>query len=236
MRSTVADVMTTAVVSVTEDSGYKQIVQALVEHGVSALPVLDAEGRVLGVVSEEDLLHEEFKGVGGGGDRRPPLGSRLRERLRSSAAPSAHSDEDAVATTAARLMTSPAVTTRPEAPVVAAARLMARRGVKRLPVVDDGGTLVGVVSRRDLLRVFLKGDGDIATAVDAEIGFFLDTPDAARVSAVVADGVVTLAGTVRRRSGARALARLIGRIDGVVAVDDELAWETDDLLAPRTEP
>lgn len=236
MRSTVADVMTTEVVSVTEDSGHKEIAHALVEHGVSALPVLDAEGRVLGVVSEEDLLQEEFKGVDCEGDRRPPLRSRLRDRLRGTAAPAAHSDGNAVAPTAARLMTTPAVTTRPEAPVVAAARLMARRGGKRLPVVDDGGTLLGVVARRDLLRVFLKSDGAIAAAVGAEIGLFRDTLNAARVSAEVADEVVTLTGTVPRRSEGRALARLIGRIDGVVSVDDKLAWEADDLPASRAEP
>ncbi|MDT0304920.1 CBS domain-containing protein [Streptomonospora wellingtoniae] len=242
MRSTVADVMTTGVASVTEDTGYKDIAQALLDQGVSALPVLDSEGGVVGVVSEEDLLHkEEFKDTDRDNNYRPPLRARLRSRLAGAGVLVERADEKAVATSAAELMTRPAVTVSPDAGVVEAARLMERRGVKRLPVVDAAGSLVGMVGRRDLLRVFLQDDEAIAAAVQAEIDHLAaamkgtDITAAMKstdITASVDDGRVELTGSVHHRSTGHTLARLVNRIEGVVSVDNRISWHVDDLLMP----
>ncbi|GAA4947526.1 CBS domain-containing protein [Streptomonospora halophila] len=233
MRSTVADVMTTGVASVTENTGYKEIVQALLEQGVSALPVVDADGGILGVVSEEDLLHkEEFKDTDHDSNYWPPLRARLRSRLTGAGVLVERADEKAVATTAGQLMTHPAITTRPDAAVVEAARLMERRGVKRLPVVDAAGALVGMISRRDLLRVFLQNDDTIAAAVQEEIDHLAATVQGTDIAAAVKDGTVALTGSVHHRSTGHTLARLVNRIEGVVSVDNRITWHVDDLLMP----
>lgn len=215
---TVSDVMTTEVFSVTGETGYREVAEMLVTHGVSALPVTDAQGRVVGVVSEEDLLHkEEFTG----GDYAPPLRARLRARLGSGGS----AGDKAAARIAAELMTGPAVTVSSDASAVLAARLMERRGVKQLPVVDEDGHLLGIVSRRDLLSVFVRQDDDIAEEARSVIRATLPEPTAA-----VEDGVVRLTGDVEHRSDAERLIRRVRQIEGVVAVDSELHWHTDDVV------
>ncbi|KPI05290.1 putative signal transduction protein with CBS domain containing protein [Actinobacteria bacterium OK074] len=140
----VSDVMTRTVAAVGRGARFKEIVRTMQDRKVSGLPVLEGEGRVVGVVSEADLLpKEEFR------DSDPDRGTQLR-RLSDLA--------KAGALTAGELMTSPALTIRPDAPLAQAARTMARAGVKRLPVVDDLGLLEGIVSRADLLKVFLWDD------------------------------------------------------------------------------
>ncbi|WP_017559826.1 CBS domain-containing protein [Nocardiopsis baichengensis] len=233
MPRTIADVMTTEVASVSEETGYREIVRTLLERNVSALPVVGASGRVLGVVSEQDLLHkEEFKDTERGSDYRPPLRARLRSRLTGTGVLVERSDEKAAATTAARLMSSPAITTTPDSPLVEAARLMELRGVKRLPVVDGEDRPVGMVARRDLLRVFLQDDETVAEAVKEEIGFLTRTVRGSDLSFSVADGTVTVTGSVHHRSTAHTLGRLLRRIEGVVAVEDKVTWEVDDLMPP----
>lgn len=228
MDSTVRDVMAAEVFSITEDTGYRDIVEALVSHRVSALPVTDPDGRVIGVVSEEDLLHkEEFKDDD---QYWPPMRARLRSRLSGGGLRTIRAAAKAAAERAAELMTSPAVTVPPDASVVAAARLMERRGVKRLPVVDADQRLVGMVSRRDLLLVFLRQDADITEAVRSELadaarGLRTDRPDAS-----VLNGVVTLSGSVERRSEAQSLVRRASLVEGVVSVVSELAWRIDDVI------
>ncbi|WP_116245592.1 CBS domain-containing protein [Nocardiopsis sp. FIRDI 009] len=221
--STVRSVMTSQVVAVTEDAGYREVLEALVDHHVGALPVTDAEGRVVGVVSEEDLLHkEEFKG----GDYIPPPRARLRARLGVGGA----ARDKARATSAAELMTRPAVTVGPDSSVVEAARLMERRGVKHLPVVDEEGRLVGIVSRSDLLRVFLRGDAEIADEVRGEIAEVMNRARDEEPTATVSDGVVHMTGTVRLRSEAQELVRRAQRIEGVVSVDSDIDWHVDDII------
>ncbi|MCY9787456.1 CBS domain-containing protein [Nocardiopsis sp. EMB25] len=221
--STVRGVMTSQVVAVTEDAGYREVLEALVDHHVSALPVTDAEGRVVGVVSEEDLLHkEEFKG----GDYVPPPRARLRAHLGVGGA----ARDKARATSAAELMTRPAVTVGPDNSVVEAARLMERRGVKHLPVVDGEKRLVGIVSRSDLLRVFLRGDSDIADEVRGEIAEVMNRARDEDPTATVTDGVVHLTGTVRLRSEAQELVRRAQRVEGVVSVDSSVDWHVDDIV------
>ncbi|MGW3445447.1 CBS domain-containing protein [Streptomyces sp. NPDC001076] len=205
----VSDVMTHTVLALRHGAAFKDIVKALQQWQVSAAPVLDDHGRVVGVVSEADLLRREEARTGvpvGYGQVRS--GSDLAE---------------AASVTAAALMTTPAVTVRPEAPLPEAARTMARHGVKRLPVVDSDGLLQGVVSRADLLKVFLRDDEDIAEEIRRAIlpHLFPDSAEPVRVR--VRDGVVTLTGRVPDTALVPVAAGWVRGVDGVVAVDCELA-------------
>jgi CBS domain-containing protein len=213
MSWTVASVMTRDVVTVPPSATYKDVVERLHERRVSALPVVDAAHRVLGIVSEADLLlKEERPPHRPGGVLVDPHGDAARATARSAAA----------------LMTSPVVTVGCEATLTQAARLMHEHHVKRLPVVDASGTLVGIVSRADLLLAFLRSDESIAEEVRDHV--FVETlaidPDDVRID--VDDGVVLLEGQVESRSLARILVRLAGAVEGVVGVDDRLRWSLDD--------
>ncbi|MCQ4080627.1 CBS domain-containing protein [Streptomyces sp. RB6PN25] len=207
--------MTRTPVTVAPDVPFKVVVAVLAEHGVTAVPVVDAERRLLGIVSEADLMVKESLRPGpdtapGGLYLRP--GERWKGR----------------GETAAAVMSSPVFTARPEMAVPEAARVMERHHVKRLPVLDDDGRLVGIVSRADLLRVFLRDDEAIA----AEIlqGVFIDAlwADPAMVHVDVRDGVVTLGGRLQRRSIIAVAVRLCEAVDGVVAVHAHLEWAHDD--------
>ncbi|GAA0415415.1 CBS domain-containing protein [Streptomyces luteireticuli] len=205
IQRTVSDVMTQTVVAISRTAPYKEIVRTLAEWKVSAMPVLEGEGRVIGVVSEADLLpKEEFK------DRDP---SRL-EQLRQ-----LDDLAKAGAGTAEELMTTPAVTVHADATVAEAARIMARRGVKRLPVVDVHGMLTGIVSRSDLLKVYLREDEDIAREVREEVLSHLFRNRRPTVEAQVTEGVVTLSGSLSDTSMVPILARLVRAVEGVVNVE-----------------
>ncbi|SEH04006.1 BON domain-containing protein [Nonomuraea solani] len=220
MRMTVADVMTTKVVSVTAATPFKDIAEALITGGISAVPVLDDDNHVLGMVSEADLLRkEEFREEFYREGYRPPLRARLRHPK---------GRKKAAGDTAAGLMTSPAVTISPEASAVSAARLMDAHDVKRLAVVDRSGRLQGIVSRRDLVKLFLRGDEEIATEVRDDVldrSLWVDT-DGVQVD--VRQGVVTLSGWMERRTETGIAARMTSRVNGVVDVVDKLTWKTDD--------
>ncbi|MEV7069312.1 CBS domain-containing protein [Streptomyces sp. NPDC093990] len=203
----VSDVMTRTVAAVGRTAGFKEIVRLMRDRGISALPVLDGRGRVIGVVSEADLLpKEEFR------DSDPDRYTQQR-RLSDLA--------KAGALTAEELMTSPALTTRPDATLAEAARIMARARVKRLPVVDEPGRLQGVVSRSDLLKVFLRDDEEIAEEVRREVVAYLFPPPRSSVRVRVADGAVRLVGRVRDPSLIPVAARLVRAVEGVVDVDFE---------------
>jgi CBS domain-containing protein len=205
----VSDVMTRAVIAVGRDAPFKDIVRLMERWKVSALPVLEGEGRVIGIVSEADLLpKEEFRdGV--------PDRFTQRQRLSDLA--------KAGAQTAEELMSSPAVTVHGATTLAEAARIMARRDVKRLPVIDDEGRLEGVGSRSDLLKVFLRDDEDIAGEVRRGVvdQLFPDPVEPIRVE--VRDGVVTLTGRIRDTTLVPVAARLVRAVEGVVDVDFALA-------------
>ncbi|MFE9535637.1 CBS domain-containing protein [Streptomyces sp. NPDC006691] len=204
-RYTVADVMTTTVVTVTPDAGFKEIVAAMERWRVAAVPAIEGEGRVVGVVSEADLLaKEEFR-------RNGPGMIEQMTRLDDSA--------KAASTLARALMTSPAVTVHADATLSQAARLIAGRGVKRLPVVDNGGVLEGIVSRADLLKVFLRPDTELALDVRREVVDRLFPVSHHGVRVDVEDGVVTLSGAVRDSSLIPVAERLAHTVEGVVAVN-----------------
>jgi CBS domain-containing protein len=205
-----SDVMATSVVTVDRATPYKEIARLLAEHQISGLPVLKMGREVAGVVTEADLLAAEAETA-----RR--LRSVRRLRPRASRHP---------ALTAGALMTTPAITVGPHVTVHAAGRLMSTRHVRLLPVVDENARLIGVVSRRDLLAVFLRPDADIAADVRQVLDEVLRAePEAADVA--VRDGVVTLTGTLDPKTGTHGdlipvAVRLMWDVDGVVDVVDRL--------------
>ncbi|MFJ4201161.1 CBS domain-containing protein [Streptomyces sviceus] len=202
---TVRDVMTRTVVALRSDTTFKDIVKAMERWRVSALPVVDGEHRVVGVVSEADLLpKEEFR------DGDPDRYARLR-RLSDLTKAGARLAEE--------LMTAPALTVPADETLARAARTMARHRIKRLPVVDADGVLQGIVSRSDLLKVFLRDDEDIAREVRREVVAFLFPDPVEPIRVEVRDGVVTMTGRVRDTSIVPVAARLVRAVEGVVGVD-----------------
>jgi CBS domain-containing protein len=217
-RLRIADVMTTDVVSVDEDAPFREIVDLLAERGVSAVPVLDAAGHVVGVVSQADLLHRVELTA-------HPCDGYLFEGARRRAG-----REKAMAATARDLMSQPALTVTAYVSVSEGARRMDEAEVKRLPVVDEQGRLVGIVSRGDLLKVFRQPDAAIAERVVADVLRRAVGVAPPEVTVSVQDGVVTLAGTVERRSQIPVALGLTAAVDGVVDVVSELAYRWDDTV------
>ncbi|WP_329289209.1 CBS domain-containing protein [Streptomyces pseudovenezuelae] len=205
----VEDLMTTTVVSVRRDLGFKDIVQNLTEHDITAVPVVDDQGRPIGVVSEADLLRRQES-------QADPGGHLSAAHLLPTESAKAH------ALTAGELMTSPAVTARPQWSVVEAARAMAHHHVKRLPVVDDLGLLVGIVSRDDLLRVFLRRDIAILEEITTDVMIRSLGLLPGDVSVHVTDGRVTLDGTVPQEGLIPIAVRLSESVDGVIDVTHHL--------------
>jgi CBS domain-containing protein len=213
--------MTTPVVTVGPTTPFKEIVARLAEHQVSAVPVVDDAGLVLGVVSEADLLlKEEFPEP----DKEIPLFWTKRARLdRARAAAAVASD----------LMTVAVVFISPEATAAEAARRLHTAGVRRLPVVDRQGRLVGILSRGDLLKVFARSDQDIRREIleNVIVGEFMMAPS--RFFLQVHDGVVVLQGRVERRSLLPYVVRAAQGVEGVVRVENRLAYDLDDRAAGR---
>ena len=210
----VSDVMTTAVVTVDRITPYQDIDRLLTRHRISGVPVLKMGREVVGVVSETDLLAAEDE-------------TRRQARMAASMGRRWHlRKQPHVRLTAGALMTSPAITIGPEATIPGAARLMNTHHISRLPVIDEKGKLIGIVSRRDLLSVFLRSDADI----DRDVRQVLDElplADPMEVIAEVRHGVVTLTGSMRPEPGHEQdlmplALRLIWDIDGVVDVVNRL--------------
>jgi len=215
VETTVASVMTTKVTTVVPDTPFRELVALMAENGVSAVPVVDTDGRAVGVVSEADLLaKQEFHG----GQDELPHGDRAgRERWYR-----------ALARNAAEVMTTPVRAVHADEPVSSAARLLAKAGIRRLFVVDRDGRLVGVVSRRDLLHVYLETDDDLRDRVAEMLVAAGVAPGAVEVR--VDAGVVTVDGEVRRRGLADAAVRMVRALPGVVGVRDNLRHVVDDTL------
>lgn len=214
----VGDVMTRAVVAVHADLAFKEIIASLARNRVSAVPVIDDEHRVVGVVSEGDLMaHIVVDGDGYSRGRHVPHAAALKRK--------AH------AATAAELMTTPAITTRPHASIVEAAQTAAQAGVRHLPVVDGDGHLVGIISRSDLLRVFLRDDADIRDEIERYAAQSMRIGRTA-LTVDVTDGVVTLAGKLDRTLQVAKLVRHVRDVSGVVAVNDTLTARFDDRFFP----
>ena len=214
----VSDVMTTTVVTVDRITPYQDIDRLLNRHRISGVPVLKMGREVAGVVSETDLLAAEDE-------------TRRQARMVGSMGRRWHlRKQPHVRLTAGALMTSPAITIGPDATIPGAARLMNTHHISRLPVTDEKGQLIGIVSRRDLLSVFLRPDADIAHDARQVLDEF-PLADPQEVIAEVRHGVVILTGTMRPEADHEndvmpfAL-RLIWDIDGVVDVVNRLGKAT----------
>jgi CBS domain-containing protein len=208
-------VMTSTVVTVTHAAPFKEIVEKLAKYGISALPVIGPGGGVVGVISEADLMLKE--------ERTPEMTRSLFEGRRRR-----RERTKMWGKVAGELMTSPAVTIGPEASVAEAARLMHEKHVKCLPVVDGNGALVGIVSRRDVLRIFLRPDEEIRDEIVHRVirGILWLGPRAVHVH--VRRGVITLEGEVKRKSMIPLITELVEGVEGVVAVEVRLGFRFDD--------
>jgi CBS domain-containing protein len=206
--------MTSKVITVDVGTPFEEIARVLAEHRISAVPVLNGDGQLAGIVSEADLLRKEQHHEDTG--RAPRLTSYAKRLSRVKASGDFAGD----------VMTAPVVTIGPEATLVEAAKLMTGRNVKRLPVVDADG-LVGIVSRADVLWVFLRPDNEIAEEIRTEVfqRLLLQEPT---YSVAVADGIVTLTGQLDRKSTVEIADRLVRAVDGVVDVVNRLTYRFDD--------
>lgn len=224
-RTTVADVMSAPPVAVGPDASFSDIAALLSTRALRAVPVLDGAGRLLGVVSEADLLVTAERGEA------PETRHWWRPRHIRRPGPVRKQGAD----TAAGLMSTPVVTVPADATVAAAARMMREQRLSWMPVTeggDQGGDrVVGVVSRSDLLAVFLRDDAEIREEVVEEVLARMLLVDPLRVAVSVADGVVSLTGELDTRGDTVAVVHLVERLEGVVGVHDRLSYRVDERLA-----
>ena len=209
----VRDVMTTSVITVDRITPYKEIATLLTKHKISGVPVLILGRHVAGMVSEADLLTVE--------DKRQRA---VRLNMESGGLHLPRRQDKHWGRTAAELMTSPAITIHPDATLPATARLMNSHHLKQLPVVNPDGILIGIVSRRDLLSVFLRPDEEIAREVRELLSQIL-LIDPAPITVRVHNGIVTLTGqpnTPDERELIPVVMRLTWDIDGVVDVVNKI--------------
>ncbi|MEU1911345.1 CBS domain-containing protein [Streptomyces massasporeus] len=218
---TIGDLMTRGVVRVRPDTPFKEVVGLLADHDVTALPVVDDLDQPLGVVSEADLLRTVVA-------RPDPSG------LPPSAGQPGGSVTEGKGNTAGELMTAPAVCARPEWTVVEAARLMDGEGVKRLPVTDEVGTLIGIVSRGDLLRVFLRRDEALRDEITRDVLTRTLGLAPTDVAVDVHEGRVSLKGRVETARLIPVIERLCRGVDGGVSVDTDLSHRVDDPSEARS--
>jgi CBS domain-containing protein len=215
-RTLVREVMTTPVVTAGEAMPFRDLAALLYAKDIGAVPVIAVAGQVLGVVSGCDLT---AKAAGLDTETGSRLESRSRRRERRRAR----------ARTAGELMTAPAITVTPEATIEQAARVMHRHQVGRLPVtLRLTGRLAGIVTRADLLRVYLRPGEDIRTEILAGVLTRISGADPGRLTVSVRNGVVSISGRVERRSAVSGLVRATLEVEGVIGVDHDIAFDVDD--------
>lgn len=211
----VRDLMTTPVVVVAPETPLKEVARLLVDHRVSGVPVVGADGRILGVISEADFVRHE-------GQVGAPHGLPFVRRLLDRAAGDAPRPATQPPITAAEAMSRPARTIGPEEPLRAAAKLMTEARVNRLPVVAEG-RVVGILTRADVVRAYARSDAELQAAAEEGVRGV----DGLRVVGVQ-DGVVRLSGTLASRQLLNTVRQVVAAIDGIVAVDDrDVSWEED---------
>ena len=216
----VRELMTEDVIAVGPDTPLKEVAEILAARRISGLPVVDEERKVLGVVSEADILVKE--------SGPEPRHGGLLGWLLGGGLPE---DERLSARTADEAMTAPAITVEAEKHVSQAARLMTEEAIKRLPVVDSEGVLIGIVTRADLIRAFTRSDAEIEREIKEDVVRRTLWIENGNLDLRVEDGEVRLAGKLERRSDAELLPQFVARVPGVVAVHSTLRWEWDDRKA-----
>jgi CBS domain-containing protein len=213
----VEELMTRNAIAVTPEIPLKEVGGLLAEQRISGLPVVDDEGHVLGVVSEADILVKER----GPESKHGGVFAWLLEGGRAD-------QEKLAARNAGEAMTAPAITIRARKHVSEAARLMTEHGIKRLPVVDAYGSLVGIVTRSDLVRAFARSDDEIAREIREDVvtrTLWIEDPG---LEVRVDRGEVTLTGELERKADADLLSLFVARVPGVISVRSELTWRWDD--------
>lgn len=215
----IRDVMTESVLSVRTETPLREVARLLGDHRISGLPVVDAEGTVVGVVSEADLLMKEQ-----GPDAIP---HRRFARFLGESRESRAQLAKLRATTAGEAMSAPAVTIGADGRVSAAAALMVARKVNRLPVVEDG-KLLGIVTRADLVRAYVRSDEELVRTIREDVLLRILWLDPTSFTVLVKDGVATIGGWVERRTTAQMIERAVRMVPGMLDVRSDVAWETDD--------
>jgi CBS domain-containing protein len=208
--------MTTNVLTVRSSAKLKEAAGLLAEHRISGLPVVDDQRRVLGVLSEGDILFKES-----GGHDRPGFFDRLLS------VPPTGLDLKLAARTVSEAMSAPALTIAPGRPVTEAATKMIEEGVNRLPVVDDEERLIGIITRADLVRAFVRTDAEIENEIREDViqrTLWL-APDTIHVE--VRSGEVHLTGETETRTDAELIPTFVQRVPGVVSVLSKLSWREE---------
>lgn len=224
-RAKVRDYMTEKIVSVRPDAPFKEVVELLTIYDISGVPVTDDDGRLLGMITEADLLAKEADT----GQRRPRLLALLTDLLHGRKAGWARKAEGR---TAQEIMSTPVVSTTPGEELRRAAKRMIGAKVKRLPVVE-GGAVVGMLSRHDLMHAFDRPDADLKATVERFLRECLFVEPEAHVEVSVDDGVATLDGSVHFESDRRVAEALVASVDGIVGVENHLRFREPD---PRLQP
>ena len=220
----IKDLMTADVVTIGPEASLKDVARILSERRISGLPVVDEQRRVLGVVSEADILYKARGSEEKGGF----FGWLLLEGIEA--------DEKLTARTAGEAMTTPVIAIGPEKPVAEAAAKMIDYGVNRLPVVDEQGKLVGIVSRADLVRAFTRTDAEIMREIREDVILRTLWISPERVNVTVSKGEVELSGQVETKSDAELLPRFVERVPGVVSVKSTLSWEYEERKLAAGDP
>ncbi len=213
----VEEVMTTEVWTVRSETRLKEAAEILTKQRISGLPVVDGEDHVIGVLSEGDIL---FKETGGPGKE-----SFLDRWL---ALPLVGLNEKLAARTVGEAMTAPAVTIEAKRSLAEAANAMINEGVNRLPVVDDERRLIGIVTRADLVRAFVRTDDEIAAEIRKDVLQRALWIEPGLIEIVVEDGEVRLAGQVETKADAELIPSFVQRVPGVVSVLSKLRWPEED--------
>ena len=213
----VREIMTTDVVQVGTETPLREVARTLAEHNISGVPVV-ADGAVVGVVSETDILFKE---------RGPTAPDGLLARVLDPFSAKERAKVEALS--AGDAMSSPAKTIAPWRSVASGATKMLDEEVNRLPVIDADGALIGIVSRADLVRAFVRADEDIEREIRGDVlrkALWVGTPET--VTVAVGEGKVALGGVVDTRSDSELISALVARVPGVVEVDSEVRWRSDD--------
>ena len=216
--------MTTDVTTVGPGASLKDVAEVLASRRISGVPVVDDDGRVLGVVSEGDIVGIEA------GDATDDRGGLLG-RLLWAAPP-----ERLEARTAEEAMSAPALTISPLTEVAEAARTMIEAGVNRLPVVDGDGRILGIVTRADLVRAFVRSDEEIERELREDVALNTLWIDASDLQVSVEEGEVTFGGRVESKTDAELLEHFATRVPGVVTVTSNLSWDVENPRLPRSDP